>query len=77
MVAINTTNIERLIPLFSDDIQYFPPDNTALSGKEALTRWFLSYFNYYENISERLWTKDVKVAGDHAYVNYGLQGKNI
>lgn len=76
MAGIRTTDIELLLSLFTSDIKYLPPNQAALSGKEALSRWFLSYFNYYDNISERLWVKDVQVAGDFAYVtcNYSFLG---
>lgn len=76
IAGIRSKNIELLLSLFTSDVQYFPPNHTALSGEEALGRWFLSYFNYYDNISERLWVKDVRVAGDFAYVtcNYSFIG---
>lgn len=73
MVGIKTNNIEQLLAMFTSDVQYFPPNHTALSGKDALGRWFVSYFNYYENISEKLSVRDVQVAGDIAYVTCNYQ----
>lgn len=79
MVGVKTNNIESLLSLFSSDVQYFPPNHPTISGKDALGRWFVSYFNYYENISERLSVRNVQVAGDIAYVtcNYSFLATKI
>jgi ketosteroid isomerase-like protein len=76
MVAIKSSDIERLLPLFSEDIRYYPPNQPALSGRENLSSWFLEYFNYYKNLSERLSIKEIKVSGDFAYLtcNYTVAG---
>lgn len=76
MIAIKSADMERLLPLFSRDIRYYPPNQPSLSGIENLSSWFLEYFNYYKNLSERLSIKEIKVSGDFAYLtcNYTVTG---
>lgn len=68
MVAIKTANIEGLLSYESDNVRYFPPNQPSFSGKENLRKWFLAYFNYYDNISERIWIRDLAARGDYAYL---------
>lgn len=77
MVAIKTANIEGLLSYESNNIRYFPPNQSSFSGKDNLRKWFLEYFNYYDNISEKIWIKDLEARGDYAYIicNYSISAR--
>jgi len=68
MSDIKTANVEGLLAYDSEDIRYFPPNQPSFSGKDNLRKWFLEYFNYYDNISERIWIRDLAAKGDFAYI---------
>jgi ketosteroid isomerase-like protein len=64
--AIRTSDIDKLMSCFTDDVIFLPPNQSQLSGKENLMRWFLIYFNYY-NPSETVITQNITVRGNLAY----------
>jgi|WetSurMetagenome_2_1015567.scaffolds.fasta_scaffold00003_23 ketosteroid isomerase-like protein len=66
--AIKASDIESLLSGVTDDITYYPPNQTAFSGKENLKNWLSEYFNYYDP-SELLIVRDIKVDGDIAYLS--------
>lgn len=77
MADIRSANIEGLLSYDSDNIRYFPPNQPSFSGKDNLRKWFLTYFNYYDNISEKIWIRDLQANGDFAYIicNYTVSAR--
>ena len=69
LVAVSSGNVDTALTPYAADIVMMPPGEPAITGTDALRKWFEAFYKD-ASASGEYTSADVQVAGDWAVVRY-------